>query len=145
MKRSDIQVGGEYATDTGMHVRIVDLEPGWAIDPETREWVQRPAYAKRFIRGKGFVEYQTNINIKAEEVPTGRKTVVEPRHLVGPWEDYAAQQEAVQGALALAQANGQALAARASRAGVEPLVDPEREEVVLDFAAFDSLLRLARV
>lgn len=145
MKRKDVEIGGEYATDQGVHVRIVGLEPGWGIDPATGDWVERPSYSKRFIKGKGFVDYQTNINIKAVVVPTGRKTVVEPRHLVSTWEAYASEQEARSNQLGLAQANGMALAARASKAGVEPLVDPEREEVVLGFDAFDTLLRRAKV
>lgn len=145
MKRKDIEVGGEYATDTGLHVRVEDLAPGWSIDPGTGDWVEHKALAKRFIKGRGYVEYQTSIALKAVEVTSGRKCVVEPRHLLGPWSDYAAEYAVQQQRQELVNANAEALLLRASMAGVEPRVDPQRQEVVLTFDAMDTLLRRARV
>lgn len=145
MKRKDIEAGGEYATDTGVRVRVVDLEPGWTIDPDTKDWVEAKTFAKRHVKDKGFIPYQTNINIKALVVDEDRKTVVEPRHLVGTWEEYATSQEAARQQAELVQGNAEALMARAAKAGVEPRVDPDRQEVVMDFDGFDRLLRKAKV
>lgn len=143
MKREDLKADTEYATTLGVHVKVVDVENiGWAV--RGGEWVEAPSTGQRYVKGKGYVPYQNNVTVKALDIATGTKIVVEPRHLVAEWDAYVKTAQAEQKREKVVKQNAAALTKRAKSAGVTVLVDSRKEEVRVPFEAFDNLLRLAK-
>jgi uncharacterized protein YjlB len=98
MKRSSLEVGGLYVGPGNKCYEIVDMSPGWRIDA-TGSWVNDPVTRTRHMPGKGNVPYRTNLAIKAylheqgDDGTTRREAVVDPRKLVGTWNDYQQEQK----------------------------------------------------
>lgn len=144
MKREDLKADTEYATNLGVHVKVVDVETiGWSVIKG--EWVEAPSQGQRFVKGKGFVPYQNNVTIRAIDMETGDRIVVEPRHLVSEWKDYVATARAEIKREKTVKQNAAALQKRAKSAGFTVTADPRKEEVRVPFSTFDDLLRLAKV
>jgi hypothetical protein len=154
VKREEVVAGAEYATDLGVHVRVEPEPPnkdgsptvpsaGWTV--QGRKWVKAEEYGQRLVKGGVYKAYQTNVAIRAVEVDTKRKIVIEPRRLVATWEDHLKEIARLKEVREAAEANAHALLTRASKAAVKVNTDVKKEEVRLSFGDFDTLLRKAKV
>lgn len=86
MRREDLEIGGMYVGPEDNCYEVLGLEPGWKLDAHG-EFVPDGTTRSRFTR-TGKSQYKTNQLIKAQiHYPTGevRRTVVDPRRLIGPW------------------------------------------------------------
>lgn len=93
MRREDLRTGGMYVGPEDKCYEVLDLQPGWKIDAHG-EFVPDPSTRSRFTKA-GSSKYRTNQFLKAQvHEPNGelRRTVVDPRRLVGPWEAYVNEQ-----------------------------------------------------
>lgn len=154
MKREEVVAGAEYATDLGVRVRIEPETPGedgavpipsagWAV--KDGEWVQEEDWGLRLLKDGSHKRYLSNVSLRATEVDTGTKIVVEPRRLTLPWDEHVkAMHKAVEQREAL-ETNAEALRLRAERAKVRARTDLRKREVHVSFDDFDTLLRKARV
>lgn len=154
MKREDVVPGGEYATDLGEHVRIAPEEvgedagtpfpsAGWRV--EGGEWAEAEEWGQRLLKEGGYKKYQSNVALRATDVATETKIVIEPRRLMLPWEDHVKALQVANEERDAMEANAQALRMRAEKVKVKARPDMRKQEVRVSFADFDTLLRKAKV
>lgn len=153
MKREEVIAGGEYATDLGVHVRIepefddegkpVAPSAGWAV--VGGEWGADEQFGTRLLKDGSTKQYQSNVALRATEVDTGLKVVVEPRRLMRTWDDHLKHLTAASEQRESLEANADALRLRAEKASVKARPDLRKQEVRVSFADFDALLRRAKV
>lgn len=155
MKRGEVVAGAEYATDLGVHVRVEPEPPaadgstvtvpsaGWSV--QDGAWVQVTTTGQRKMRSGVYKSYLSNVAVRAVEVDTKTKVVIEPRRLICSWPEHlltlAETREQTDNTLA----NAQALTARAAALKVTIKPDIRRREARVSFTDMDTLLRKAKV
>lgn len=90
MKRSDLKDGGQYVGPGNQCYEIVDMSPGWCVG-YSGEWVEDTSLRTRHMPGRGTVPYRSNLAIRVyivEPDGTRRPSVIDPRKLSGPWEEF---------------------------------------------------------
>lgn len=94
MRREDLEIGVMYVGPEDECYEVLDLQPGWKLDAHG-EFVPDNTTRSRFTK-TGRSQYKTNQLLKAQvHYPSGevRRTVVDPRRLVGPWTTHLNEQE----------------------------------------------------
>lgn len=90
MRRSDLKDGGRYVGPGNKCYEIVDMTPGWRVDP-TGQWVEDTSTRQRHMPGRGTVPYRSNLAVRVyvtEDDGEQHRAVIDPRKLSGHWEEF---------------------------------------------------------
>src|SRR6185312_1685789 len=135
MRRGELVVGGQYATDSGLHVEVVSTEAGMGV--KDGQHVEAKRFEQRYVHGRGRMPFQTNPNIAIwviDEKGQKNAAVIDPRRIKEPWKAHETALTKEQAKFKDAQRTRRALTAAARQKGLPP--------VTVDMAAGTATMKV---